>query len=71
MNNTQNPLTLPTHLPRRSRSLNVRLSDAERQAVDRLAQRQGITASALARHFLLQAVNFYAKQMQGEGAAHE
>ena len=59
MSNNANPLTLPAREPRRTKSLNMRLSDTERAAVDRLAEVQGVTASELARHFLLQAVTYY------------
>jgi hypothetical protein len=71
MNSNINPLTLPTREPRRTKSLNMRLSEAERAAVDRLAEMQEVTASELARHFLLQAVAFYNSRMQMEGGADE
>ena len=73
MSNNANPLTLPTREPRRTKSLNMRLSETERAAVDRLAEVQGVTASELARHFLLQAVAYYNRKTQGEagGAANE
>ena len=71
MTNTSNPLTLPTREPRRTKSLNMRLSEAERAAVDNLAQMQGVTASELARHFLLQAVAFYNRKAQAESGAYE
>lgn len=67
MTSNNNPLTLPTREPRRTKSLNMRLSEAERAAVDRLAGMQGVTASELARHFLLQAVAYYNRKMQGVG----
>lgn len=67
MTSNNNPLTLPTREPRRTKSLNMRLSEAERAAVDRLAEMQGVTASELARHFLLQAVAYYGRKMQGGG----
>ena len=71
MSNNANPLTLPTQEPRRTKSLNMRLSEEERAAVDQLAEMQGVTSSALARHFLLQAVAYYQKKMQVEEAAYE
>jgi transposase-like protein len=71
MNSNSNPLTLPTREPRRTKSLNMRLSEAERAAIDRLAELQGVTASELARHFLLQAVAFYNRKMQVEGSVNE
>ena len=49
----------------------MRLSEAERAAVDRLAEMQGVTASELARHFLLQAVAYYNRRIQAGGAANE
>jgi transposase-like protein len=70
MTSNTNPLTLPTREPRRTKSLNMRLSETERAAVDRLAEVRGVTASELARHFLLQAVAYYHHRMQG-GAADE
>ncbi|KAB2902372.1 MAG: hypothetical protein F9K27_17110 [Anaerolineae bacterium] len=72
MTNNTNPLTLPTREPRRTKSLNMRLSETERAAVDKLAEVQGVTSSELARHFLLQAVAYYNRKTQREGgAAHE
>lgn len=71
MSNNSNPLTLPTQEPRRTKSLNMRLSEAERAAVDRLAELQAVTASTLARHFLLQAVAYYNQKMQAGGAVNE
>jgi hypothetical protein len=68
MKNTA-PLTLPTQEPRRTRFLNIRLLETERREVDQLAEAQGVTASALARHFLLQGVRYHANPMQvGIGA---
>ena len=71
MSNNVNPLTLPTREPRRTKSLNMRLSETERAAVDKLAEMQGVTASELARHFLLQAVAYYNRRMQAGGAVSE
>jgi hypothetical protein len=71
MSNNNNPLTLPTREPRRTKTLNMRLSEAERTAVDRLAEVQGVSASTLARHFLLQAVAYYNRKMQAGEAADE
>lgn len=71
MNTTGNPLTLPTHQPTRTESLNIRLTTQEKTAVEALAARQGIPPSQMARHFLLQAVVYYHRQMQEEGAVYE
>ncbi|MBZ0315935.1 MAG: hypothetical protein K8L91_05920 [Anaerolineae bacterium] len=68
MTSNTNPLTLPTREPRRTKSLNMRLSETERAAVDQLAEMQGVTASELARHFLLQAVVYYNRKVQAGGA---
>lgn len=69
MTNNTNPRTLPTREPRRTKLLNMRLSETERAAVDKLAEMQGVTASELARHFLLQAVAYYNRKTQREGGA--
>lgn len=69
MTSNSNPLTLPTREPRRTKSLNMRLSETERADVDKLAEMQGVTASELARHFLLQAVAYYHRKVQAGGAA--
>ncbi|MBI5930411.1 MAG: hypothetical protein HY862_13960 [Chloroflexi bacterium] len=69
MTSNTNPLTLPTRELRRTKSLNMRLSETERAAVDKLAEMQGVTASELARHFLLQAVAYYNRKVQAGGAA--
>lgn len=71
MNSTNNPLTLPTQAPRLTKTLNIRLSEQERDAVEHLAETQGISASALGRHFLMQAVRFYEQKMQAGDAIHE
>lgn len=59
MQNTHHPLSLPTPLPTRSRTLNVRLSKDEHAALEALAAQQGVTISTLARHFLLQALAYH------------
>jgi hypothetical protein len=68
-NNT--PLTLPAREPRRIRFLNIRLLETERREVDQLAEAQSVTASALARHFLLQGVRYHANEIQVGVRAHE
>ncbi len=64
MSDNTNPLTLPTPETRRTCSLNMRLSEDERASVDKLAAQQGVTTSALARHFVLQAVAFYTQRLE-------
>ncbi|MBZ0305727.1 MAG: hypothetical protein K8I82_06635 [Anaerolineae bacterium] len=72
MSSSQNPLTLPSKEPRRKKALNIRLSEQERHAVEKLAEMQGVSASALGRHFVMLAVGYYQRKMQGgEGAAHD
>lgn len=71
MTTNANPFTLPTREPRRTKTLNMRLSEAERTAVDELAEIQGVTPSELARHFLLQAVAYYSPTLQAEDLSHE
>lgn len=71
MTNNSNPLTLPTREPRRTKSLTMRLSETERATVDQLAEMQGVAASELVRHFLLQAVAYYHRKAQAGGAADE
>lgn len=46
----------------RETSLNIRLTKAERKAIDSLAQQMNATPSHMARHFLLRIVAYYAKQ---------
>jgi hypothetical protein len=49
----------------------MRLSETERATVDQLAEMQGVAASELVRHFLLQAVAYYHRKAQAGGAADE
>ncbi|MBZ0099553.1 MAG: hypothetical protein K8F30_10735 [Taibaiella sp.] len=71
MSSSNNPLTLPTQAPRRTKALNIRLTEQERETVEQLAELQGVSASALGRHFVMQAVRFYQQKMQGGEATHE
>ncbi len=72
MSNQNNPLSLPTRQPARTESLSIRLSPDENTAVEALAKRLHVPTSHMARHFLLQAVGFYATRVetpQGEADA--
>jgi hypothetical protein len=42
----------------------MRLTDAERQAIETLAKRLNMPDSTLARHFVLEAVAFHSQQTQ-------
>ncbi len=53
------PLTVPVSQAPRTTSINVRLTEAERSAIDSLATQFGVTTSHMARHFLMQAVNYF------------
>lgn len=64
MRDNNNPLTLPTQQLRRTVALNIRLTSEECATVDKLAAIQGVSPSTLGRHFVLQAVEYYLKQMQ-------
>jgi len=62
-------LTLPPKPQRRTRSINIRLTEQEKAAIERLARQNKIPASQLARHFLMQAMVAFAKQ--NNGGSHE
>jgi predicted transcriptional regulator len=55
-------LSLPPKPQKRSRTIHIRLTPDERAAVERLAERHETLPSRLARHFLMQAVNYYNQQ---------
>ena len=58
------PFSLPTKEPPRTTSLSIRLSEQERQSVDALAEKLGVSPSHMARHFLMQAVAFQIARVQ-------
>jgi len=62
MTSQPNPLSPPQRTPRRTATLNVRMTPQERAAVESLAQRLGVSASHLARHFLMQVAAYYAQR---------
>lgn len=51
------PLTLPAAQPPRDIYFCIRLSQTERAAISKLAERLHLPASTLARHVLLQAID--------------
>lgn len=61
----QHSSTLPPEpQPNRERIFSMRLTDAERQSIETLAKRLNMPDSALARHFVLEAVAFHSQQPQ-------
>jgi AraC-like DNA-binding protein len=52
-------LTPPQPQPKREHIFSVRLTAAERQAIQQLARQMQVSPSHLARHFLMQAVEYY------------
>lgn len=58
------PFTLPNKQDTRTCNLVVRLTAREKAALQALAQEQEITCSALARHFLSQALEYCEKAKQ-------
>lgn len=61
----QHSSTLPPEpQPNRERIFSMRLTDAERQAIETLAKRLNMPDSTLARHFVLEAVTFHSQQTQ-------
>ncbi len=62
------PITLPTLQPKRTYTLSIRLTEAERTVVEDLAGRLNLPSSFMARHFILQAI---AQYPQSEEAAVE
>jgi hypothetical protein len=53
------PWTLPEPEPIRSYSLNIRLTESEKQQVEDFASSLHVRPSALARHFVLQAIKYF------------
>lgn len=51
--------TLPAAQPKRERIFSMRLSDNERLAIEELAQKLNVPDSVLARHFVMEAVNYH------------
>jgi hypothetical protein len=54
--------TLPDQPEKRENILAMRLTESEREAVGTLAERLHLPSSSLARHFLLEAVEYHRKR---------
>ena len=64
----QHSSTLPPEpQPNRERIFSMRLTDAERQAIETLAKRLNMPDSTLARHFVLEAVAFHSQASLEDG----
>lgn len=50
---------------KRKHIFSVRLTSVEREAIQQLAQRMNVSPSHLVRHFLMQAVDYYANRQEG------
>jgi len=53
-------MTPPQPQPKREHIFSVRLTATERKAIQQLARQMQVSPSHLARHFLMQAVAYYA-----------
>ena len=53
------PMAVPTRQPKRTYTLSIRLTEAERAKVEGLARRLNLPSSFIARHFILQAIAQY------------
>jgi predicted transcriptional regulator len=58
-------ITPPQPQPKRKHIFSVRLTSAERQAIQQLARQMNVSPSHLARHFLMQAVEYYTNRKEG------
>jgi len=56
----------PERQPKRERIFSMRLTDAEREAIETLARRLNLPDSTLARHFVLEAVAFHSQKSSAE-----
>jgi hypothetical protein len=54
----------PQPQPKRKHIFSVRLTAREREAIQQLARKMNVSPSHLARHFLLQAVEYYTHQKE-------
>jgi hypothetical protein len=58
--------TLPIRQPKRKRIFAIRLTDGERAEIEALAKEIKLSASFMARHFILEAVRYHRTVQQGE-----
>jgi len=60
--------TLPVHQVTRKRIFAMRLTDRERAEIEALAKQLRLPDSYMARHFILEAVKHYKRQIMQEAA---
>ena len=65
---TQLNSTLPERQPKRVSMFSIRLTEAEQDEIDTLANRLNLPSSFMARHFILEAVQHHKAQMSQEAA---
>ena len=58
--------TLPARQPRRECIFAIRLTEAERDQIEALAQRLKLPDSFMARHFILEAVKHHSRVISGD-----
>jgi len=58
------PIKPPEPPLKREHSFSVRLTSVERKAIKQLAQQMNVSPSHLVRHFLMQAVEYYANHKE-------
>lgn len=59
------PIKPPEPPLKREHIFSVRLTSLERKAIKQLARQMNVSPSHLARHFLMQAVDYYADRKEG------
>lgn len=59
------PIKPPEPPLKREHSFSVRLTSVERKAIKQLARQMNVSPSHLVRHFLMQAVDYYADRPEG------
>ena len=59
------PIKPPEPPQKREHIFSIRLTSVERKAIQQLARQMNVSPSYLARHFLLQAVAYYADHKEG------
>ncbi len=67
--NTQSPITLPKKRQTRTVIFGIRLTPAEREQITAFAHQINFPASEMARHFVLQAIAYYAARLAEKGSA--
>jgi hypothetical protein len=59
------PIKPPEPPLKREHIFSVRLTSVERKAIKQLARQMNVSPSHLVRHFLMQAVDYYADRQEG------